>query len=547
MRLRRCGVLDIGWRKMKGEQVETKFFLKNLVSGWLGERFLWRVHPLWGIVEAVLVGSVVLFLLSRMQGEVSPFVFSNGVLALCGVSGMWAVLRIRMPDGAVWRQAVWEIGVGFLLSLVMAVGLRSVGRLSGWESAWLRSGWGLPEITLYLLGIGIGYLPARAGVRLLRYWNAIRQQKMRWQLTHALVIVSVVVALVTALLPMVFAPSGEPLPFGPDLYTAVITRFLHTILPFFGLFLMVSVAVMIILLPLFMLFSLLVARRTTRRLEQLTAVTNALQSGDYSIRVPVSGADEVAQLQHNFNTMADQLQTTLADLETERDRVEVLLRAQRDLIANVSHELRTPVATIRAMLETSRSDDDSDVPVMSGEIKRLQRLIDDLFTLSRLEAGGLSLECQPTDIVPIVERQVAAQAPLAWKSRRVEVVAELPASLPVIVVDETRLEQIVSNLLRNGVAHTQPGGIVAVMAELESSSLLLHVRDTGAGIAADDLLHIWERFYQGGNGRSASGAGLGLALVKELTEAMNGRVEVISVVGEGSCFTLTFPLDPAGG
>lgn len=534
---------------MRGERLEaggSKGFRKPLGSS---VQLFWRVHPLWGIGEAVLVGGMVLFLLSRMRGDVSPYVFSNGLLALCGLSGLWAVMRIRLPQGAVWRQLAWESGVALLLGVAMAVGLRSLGQLTRWEVVWLRSGWaGMAEITLFLLATGVGYLPTRGGVRLLRYWNAIRQKKLRWQLTHALVIVSVVVAIMTSLLPVLFTPlTQEMSPSNPDWYTAVITRFLHTVLPFFGILLMMGLAVMIILLPLFMLFSLLVARRTTRRLEQLTAVTNALQSGDYSTRVPVSGTDEVAQLQHNFNTMADQLQTTLADLETERDRVAALLQTQRDLIANISHELRTPVATVRAMLETSRHDDDNDVQVMTGEIKRLQRLIEDLFALSRLDAGGLSLDCQPTNIIPIIQRQVDAQAPLAWNSRRVEVVAELPTSLPPIFVDETRLEQIVSNLLRNGVAHTSPGGIVAVAAEVQSSALLLHVRDTGAGIATVDLPHIWERFYQGENGRFASGAGLGLALVKELTEAMNGQVKVSSVVDVGSWFTITFPLDSAGG
>jgi signal transduction histidine kinase len=110
-------------------------------------------------------------------------------------------------------------------------------------------------------------------------------------------------------------------------------------------------------------------------------------------------------------------------------------------------------------------------------------------------------------------------------------------------VDEARLQQILANLMRNGIRHTPPGGIVAVMAAAEDDGVCIEVRDTGEGIPPQELAHIWERFYRGESARTEDrrGAGLGLALVKELVEAMGGTVEVESVVEEGSCFTVRVP------
>nr|MCU0510929.1 HAMP domain-containing histidine kinase [Anaerolineae bacterium] len=229
------------------------------------------------------------------------------------------------------------------------------------------------------------------------------------------------------------------------------------------------------------------------------------------------------------------------------DRVAGLLEARRALVANVSHELRTPVATVRAALESSDEHWDETSPeqlranldVMRGEVIRLQGLIDDLFTLSRADAGGLTLTVQPTDIGAVVRRMVDALAPLAWRSGRIEVVAEVTAGLPAAQADEGRLEQVLANLLRNAIRHTPPGGIIVARASATTTGVRIDVCDTGEGIAPADLSRIWERFYQGANGSRDSGAGLGLALVKDLTEAMGGSVGVESELGRGSCFSVT--------
>jgi signal transduction histidine kinase len=168
-------------------------------------------------------------------------------------------------------------------------------------------------------------------------------------------------------------------------------------------------------------------------------------------------------------------------------------------------------------------------------------LIDDLFTLSQADVDHLSLDCMPTDLQPLIQQVIDTFSPLAWQSGRVEITAQLPKNLPLILVDPRRLQQILLNLLRNGVRHTPPGGIVAILAEHTSGDWVqIDMRDTGEGIDPEDLDHIWERFYRGKNATSES-AGLGLALVKELVEAMGGSVAVESETGNGSCFSLRLP------
>ncbi len=180
---------------------------------------------------------------------------------------------------------------------------------------------------------------------------------------------------------------------------------------------------------------------------------------------------------------------------------------------------------------------------MEQETIRLQTLIDDLFTLARAEVRKLELRCQPVDVGALAQRVTATMGPLAWQTRRVELIAEAACPAPLVVADPSRLEQVLQNLVHNGVRHTPPGGIVALLVQVEATCIAAQVKDTGEGIAPADLPHIWERFYQAENARTRSdgGSGLGLALVKELTEAMGGSVAVESNLGEGSCFTIRLP------
>jgi signal transduction histidine kinase len=261
----------------------------------------------------------------------------------------------------------------------------------------------------------------------------------------------------------------------------------------------------------------------------------------------VQGRDEVAQLQADFNAMADALQAARREIESERDAIARLLESRRTLFASVSHDLRTPVATVRGYLDSLRENDDlspdivADLDVMEGEVLRLQRLIDDVFALARLDVDHLRFDLEPVDVDTVLARCVRAGHAYAWRSARVEIVhqrADRP--LPPVRADEMRLEQVIHNLLRNAVRHTLPGGLVAVGATLESPWVRVDVSDTGSGIGPDALPHIWERYYQASDVTPDS-AGIGLALVEEMVEAMGGMVSAESTPGAGSVFMVRLP------
>jgi signal transduction histidine kinase len=381
----------------------------------------------------------------------------------------------------------------------------------------------------------------RIGMRVWVFWDRLRRTQLTWGLTHAYVLLLSLGAGSFILLVDIIV-----------LWRSNSMVAVPMILPMTIIMVVVSICVLVAVMPPFALFSYFAMRRTVYRLKLLADATGALRSGNYDVRVPVVGEDEVAQLQSDFNAMAAELQRAMRELQGERDTVAKLLQERRELIANVSHELRTPVATLRGYLETTLMHWEEmrpttlhhDLRIMEDETVHLQGLVEDLFTFSRAEVGRLELRCVPTDIGALVQRVVDSSAPLAWRASRIEMVAEMPAELPGVIVDVKRMEQILQNLLHNGVRHTSPGGIVAVMVTTEANDVIIQVRDTGEGIAAEDLPYIWQRFYQGKSSRMGGGTGLGLALAKEWVEIMHGTVAVESVPGDGSCFTVRLPGAP---
>lgn len=520
-------------------------------------RFFFNTPPLQAILEAWLLGLVLLMVLSQLAGRVIASVLGNGWFVLAGGTGIWCVLRARIPTGSWRRQALGELGTGLVLSLSMLAGIMGLGSVLHLQDAWELAFAGRFPTVMLMLGTGPGFVATRIGLRVWWYWNRLRRRRMLWSLTHAHLTVVVVIWWVFGIGLVVVGPLKEILSYdwySVDLLPTLAADLLNTLFPVLMVALVVTGSLLIAVLPPSALLSFWVARKTTRRLEQLTQATAAFRAGDYATRVQVQGEDEVAALQTDFNGMAEDLERTLNALKTERDKVTHLLEARRQLIASVSHELRTPLAVLRGYLDSiQRTWRDAppatlpqDLTVMEQELNRLQRLIDDLFTLSRAEAGGLALTLAPTDVAAVIQRCVTALAPLAWERERVELLADLPATLPLVLADAGRLEQVLNNLLRNALRHTPPGGLVIARAGLEDSPeanrLRLEVCDTGEGVPSEDLPHIWERFYRGANANHDDrGAGLGLALVKELAEAMGGTVAVHSVVGEGSCFTVLLP------
>ncbi len=298
----------------------------------------------------------------------------------------------------------------------------------------------------------------------------------------------------------------------------------------------------------------IVSRSLGRRLKPLEETASEMAGGNLALRVADDSADEIGRVGQAFNRMAGQLAHSLSALEDEKAQVEALLRARRDLVANISHDLRTPVASLAAHLETLAEHPErlsEYLPVLADEAARMSGLIADLFELARLDARELRLDLRPVTLAGVVDKVIAGYRPVAWEQRRVVLEANLPEGLPPLHADPQRLEQILVNLVTNGLRFTPEGGIVTVEAEAAEGAVEVRVIDTGIGIAPEDLDHIFERSYRGDRARAgpaaserlSSGSGLGLSIVKGLVEAMGGSVQATSMVGEGTCIAFQLPTD----
>ena len=231
-----------------------------------------------------------------------------------------------------------------------------------------------------------------------------------------------------------------------------------------------------------------------------------------------------------------------------RDITEVnrLQNLRRDFVANVSHELRTPLSTIKILAETLldlRPDDELTVRYLTkldGEIDVMTALVRDLLDLSRLEAqvGALTLRATlAAQLLADVRERMSAIA----ERRGVKLVIEDDGGDTVLLADERRLHQALVNLVSNALTHTPAGGTVTLCAAVAGRGVTFSVRDTGSGIAPDDLERVWERFFKTDRSRASSGTGLGLAIVKHIVLAHDGAVDASSTLGEGSEFRITVP------
>jgi signal transduction histidine kinase len=278
-----------------------------------------------------------------------------------------------------------------------------------------------------------------------------------------------------------------------------------------------------------LLSTALLARSIVRPVEQLQHAVSRIESGDVGHRVEVSSRDELGRLAHAFNAMSGEL---------ARDRV-----LRRSLVDDVAHELRTPltnlVCTVEAIQDGLRTADARVLDSLHDDLMLLQRLVDDLQTLSLAEAGTLPLHREPVRVRELVERFVLSQ-PEAAQSR---ITIDIPDDLRLIV-DRMRFQQILGNLIVNALAHGGPTGRIEVFAGALAGQVALAVRDSGPGIAPEHLPHVFDRFYRAdpSRARSTGGAGLGLAIVKNLVELHGAQIEVQSEPGEGSTFRIVFPV-----
>jgi signal transduction histidine kinase len=295
------------------------------------------------------------------------------------------------------------------------------------------------------------------------------------------------------------------------------------------------------------LASVLIFRPASRRLRALADTARRLGAGDAQARAPDTGGDEIAGVAKAFNQMA-------ADLVNRAEALQTSDRVRRQLLADVSHELMTPLTAIRGYVDTL------DMPAIAAdanargrylaivreESMRLERIIGDLLDLARLEAGGGTLTIEDVAAGQIFAR-VLARHEHAAREQRVTLDARGDGAI-LVRGDRLRLEQALQNLAANALRHTPAGGRVTLEVGRRDEATVLSVGDTGCGIPAEHLPHVFDRFYKADQSRSetpGAGSGLGLSIVKAIVERHGGRITVRSVPGVETVFEITLPDDVA--
>ncbi len=266
----------------------------------------------------------------------------------------------------------------------------------------------------------------------------------------------------------------------------------------------------------------------TRSLRELTEATVEIARGKLGLQVKVRSKDELGELATSFNKMS-------LDLEQAT-------RARRQMTADIAHDLRSPLSVISGYAEALSDGKLPGTPevynILHQETRQLSRLVEDLRLLSLADAGELQLILQPCDPQALLER-VAARHAVAAQQHSVALRVEAGQELPVVNLDSERMAQVLDNLVLNAFRYTPPGGEIVLSARAFDQGVEIHVRDNGSGIPADELPHIFDRFYRGDKARQQNGeSGLGLAIAKSIVEAHGGTIRVESEFGQGSVFII---------
>jgi signal transduction histidine kinase len=289
-------------------------------------------------------------------------------------------------------------------------------------------------------------------------------------------------------------------------------------------------------------FGLFLSAAVTDKIVALSRGAEAVAQGQLRTRVAVDGRDEVATLAHSFNLMAAQLQ----EADAKKQELDHL---RRDLIAWVGHDLRTPLTAVRAVVE-ALADGVVDDPetrarylrMAKREIGALSNLIDDLFDMAQLDAGGFKLDRASNAISDLISDTIERFRPMAEEKRITLTGLAAPGADPVYI-DARQISRVLANLVSNAIRYTPAGGRITLHAYPARTGVVVEVSDTGEGIRAEDLEHIFEQFFRGERSRSRAtgGSGLGLAIVKAIVEAHHGKIRVESTLGKGSRFIVTLP------
>lgn len=280
----------------------------------------------------------------------------------------------------------------------------------------------------------------------------------------------------------------------------------------------------------------------TDRVNQLKGAAEKLAEGDLKTRVPVHGRDEVAILAKTFNQMAEQLE--VADAKQRE-----MEKMRSELLAWVGHDLQTPLASIRAILEALEDGVVEDPETIKRylntaqrDVRSLSALIDDLFQMAQLNAGGFQLERANSSLADLISDTLESFAELATR-QYIRLAGSVEPDVDPVNMDTRRIGRVLNNLIGNAIRHTPADGEIKVTARRTNRGVEVSVADSGEGIRPEDLPHVFDGFYRGEKSRSRStgGAGLGLAISRGIVQAHGGDIHVESQAGQGSRFTFHIP------
>jgi signal transduction histidine kinase len=278
------------------------------------------------------------------------------------------------------------------------------------------------------------------------------------------------------------------------------------------------------------------------RITELNEAAKRIAQGHLDVRVPVTGRDELAELAEAFNRMA-------AQLERAEEQQRELDALRRELVTWVGHDLRTPLTSIRVVIEALSDgvvEEPTTVERYLGKarhhIRSLSRLLDDLFDVVQIDAEGMKLQRRSSSIRDLISNTLESFSALAAQ-QGVKLEGSTDPNVGPVLVDVPKIERVLANLVQNALEHTPAGGLVHLGAAPVADGVRVEVRDTGEGIRAEHLPHVFERFHRGEESRrhGDSAAGLGLAIAKGIVEAHGGRIGIESTIGEGTRVWFTLP------
>ncbi len=294
---------------------------------------------------------------------------------------------------------------------------------------------------------------------------------------------------------------------------------------------------LIIVTGLVLIVSMCVMKAFTRPIGELSEGIRKMSGGDLSARVNVRGNNEFSELARAFNSMSE--------------KIEALDNTRSQFVSNASHELKTPLSTMKILIETLLYQDPID-PAMTKdflgdvnkEIDRLNRIVSDLLTLVNIDSGGMKLNTAEMSLNAQLDEQVKRLLPLA-RENGIEINLTMHDEIK-LNADALKLQQVIYNVIDNAIKYTPRGGEVETELTRVGKKAVIRISDTGIGIPAADLPHIFDRFYRVDKARSRAtgGTGLGLSIVKQIVQLHGGNITATSVEGKGTSFEIELPLSP---